>query len=847
MLSVFASPCQGAFSCGSLTRGSSVEGESRIAENENCIRTATDQADDAGIRAGVANGAMARVGALYEGTPGWLYSSGTVLPNATAEFPAIRKRTVNLPGGRWPEGWNCRILVSITNRYEFVLRFLGLLAALLILTGCQPSVGQNVEPLPTIFPSPTPPQFTLDEAERSASAFLYAWENADYASMHSLTNYQSRDATPVEEFSAFYEDAAETMTLKKISVQPRAISRDPTTPRVAVMTYDAIFETQLVGTFTDTGRELTLVYDDRDSAWRIAWSPADLFEEMRQGANLRLITTPVNRANIYDRNGVVLAMQDDRLIVTVSVVRRGIRDEAACLNKLAEAANLTVDVMTRRLNSTPPDWVNEIALIEPQAYTAHYNALEELCGATFGNRPARRYPNGSLMPQVLGSVGYVDPENVAAIVAQGFPQDAILGRSGIERTWDTVLRGSPRAELVLEQNNGTRLRVLTSSESQEAQALWLTIDTGLQQRVLELVSRAYADNAETWGKLSKGGAAIVMDVRTGEILAMVSYPTYDGNAFTPYPAMGRQAALDIIEKTGTDPRLPLLNRATQGRYPSGSTMKIGISLAVAESGVYSVNTRFSCSGSWTRHDTTRTDWLASGHGTLDLAGAITNSCNPYYYEAGYQMNLTDPFLMPTMLRHFGLGEPTGLTDIPEDAGSIGDPDTYRIKKGLQWSFVDAVSMAIGQGEVEVTPLQMLRLTAAVANGGDLWRPYLVQKAGLFDDFSYVAEPEALANLDVRPEVLATVRKGMCDVTTAWTGTATHIFVDSPLLNLGVCGKTGTAQNLIRNTTHAWFVGYAPKDDPEIAVVVMIEDAGEGSAVAAPLVRDIMEYYFFGES
>lgn len=717
----------------------------------------------------------------------------------------------------------------------------------LLLTACEPAQQQAVQPLPTLFPSPTPAAFTLDEAERTASSFLYAWEHSDYASMHSLLNFQTRDATPLDQFTAFYENAATTMKLERISVQPRTISRDPSAPRVATMVYDATFQTSLVGSFTDPDRQLTLVYDERESNWRVAWSPADLFAEMRQGARLRLITTPVNRANIYDRNGVVLAMQDDRLIVTVNVVRRNIRDEAACLNTLATAANLPVDVITVRLNNTPADWVNEIALIEPQAYTEHVAALESQCDATFGNRPARRYPNGSLMPHILGSVGYVDPENVPAVVAAGFPQDAILGRSGIERAWDETLRGKPKAELVLDLTNGTRLRTLASTPSREAQALWLTIDTGLQQRVLDLLSNAYAENAEGWGKVSKGASAIVMDVNTGEILAMVSYPTYDGNAFTPYPAMGRQAALDIIEKTGTDPRLPLLNRPTQGRYPSGSTMKIGVSLAVADSGVYTVNTTWACSGSWTRHDTTRTDWLPQGHGTLNLAGAITNSCNPYFYEAGYQMNLHDPFLMPTMLRNYGMGVPTGLTDIPEDPGNIGDPDTYRLKTGLQWSFVDAVSMAIGQGEVEVTPLQMVRLTAAVANGGDLMKPYLVKKAGLFDNFSYMAEPQALGNLDVSDTVMQAVRDGMCRVTTGATGTARHIFELSPSLqNIGVCGKTGTAQNLILNTTHAWFIGYAPKDDPEIAVVVMVEDAGEGSAVAAPLTRDIMEYYFFGE-
>lgn len=727
-----------------------------------------------------------------------------------------------------------------------MIRLFVALTALLILTACQPPRTET-QALPTLFPSPTPPNFTLDEAERTASAFLYAWESSDYGSMHSLLSYLTRDATPLSEFTAFYENAAKTMTLERLTVQPRAITRDPTTPRVAIMTYDMRFETNLVGSFQDTGRELTLVFDEREGNWRVAWSPADLFREMGQGARLRLITSQVNRANIYDRNGIVLAIQDERLIVTVNVVRRSIPDEAACLSVLANAANLPVDVLTTRLNNTPPDWVNEIAIIEPQAYTENVTALEERCGATFGNKSARRYPNGSLMPQILGSVGYVDPANIPAIVAEGFPQDSILGRSGIEQSWDRVLRGKPKAELALELNNGERVRLLTSRPSEEAQALWLTIDTSLQQRVLEMVSQAYADNAEGWGKVSRGAAAIIMDVHTGEILAMVSYPTYDGNAFTPYPAMGRQAALDIIEKAGTDPRLPLLNRATQGRYPSGSTMKIAVSLAVADSGVYTTRTTWSCSGSWTRHDTTRTDWLAGGHGTLDLAGAITNSCNPYYYEAGYQMNLRDPFLMPTMLRNYGFGTPTGLTDIAEDAGSIGDPDTYRQKTGLQWSFVDAVSMAIGQGEVEVTPLQMVRLTAAVANGGDLLKPYIVQKAGLFDDFSYEAAPDITGNLDVDQTVMDTVREGMCEVTTGFSGTARHIFIDSPLLNLGVCGKTGTAQNLPRGTTHAWFTAYAPKDDPEIAVVVIVEDAGEGSAVAAPLVRDIMEHYFFGES
>jgi len=722
-----------------------------------------------------------------------------------------------------------------------------MLIVLALLTACQPASPQALQPLPTLFPSPTPPNFTLDEAERAAGEFLYGWQTGDYAQMYARINFSTREATPFEQFQALYQGAAETITLQRVTTQSRAIARDLVAPRIVTLNYDATFETHLLGSFTDSGRQMTLVFDERDDGWRVAWSRGDIFRELGNGGRLRLITTPVNRANIYDHDGVVLAMQDERLIITVEVVRRNIPDETACLNTLLEASTLTLEQLQARLDSQASDWVNEVAIIEPGAYTLHKDALTTHCAADFGSRPARNYPNGSLMPHILGTVGYLDADDVPAILAEGFQQDAILGRSGIERQWDAMLRGVPRAQLVIEDASGARLRDIAERASEPAQAVWLTIDSDLQQKALELLTSAYAQNADGWARISKGASAIVIDVNTGAILAMVSYPSYDGNAFTPYPVMGREAAQDIIAKSSTDPRLPLLNRPAQGRYPSGSVMKIATSLAVAESGVYSINQRYSCSGSWTRDDITRTDWLASGHGTLDLAGAITNSCNPYFYEVGYQMNIRDPFLMPRYLRQFGLGVSTGMTDIPEDDGNIGDPDSYRIKTGLNWSFVDAVSMAIGQGEVEVTPLQITRLTAAVANGGTLWKSYLVEKAGLFSNFVYNAEPTSMGNLGVRAEVLDTVRRGMCDVTTAYSGTATQVFVDSPLLTLGVCGKTGTAQNLPGTTTHAWFAGYAPRIDPEIAVVIMVEDGGEGSGTAAPLVRDLMEFYFFGDN
>ncbi|HEX2622497.1 MAG TPA: penicillin-binding transpeptidase domain-containing protein, partial [Phototrophicaceae bacterium] len=362
-------------------------------------------------------------------------------------------------------------------------------------------------------------------------------------------------------------------------------------------------------------------------------------------------------------------------------------------------------------------------------------------------------------------------------------------------------------------------------------------------------AQTYASNPDL-RQTSKGGSAIVMNIHTGEILAMVSWPTYDDNALVPFPAIGKKAAQDILQALSTDTRNPLLNRPTQGRYPSGSVMKIGTAMAVVDSGIYTANTHYVCNGSWTRDGVTLDDWWAAGHGVVTPATAVTQSCNPFFYEVGYQMNLRDPELLPDYLRQFGLGQPTGLTEIPEDSGYIGDAETLRVKYGVQWSFSDASRMAIGQGEVEITPLQIIRLTAAIANGGTLYRPQILMRSGILDEISYSMTPDANGNINIRPDVIEMVREGMCAVTTSPVGTANFVFQDSPLLDIGICGKTGTAQDLPRPTTHAWFTAYAPRDNPEIAVTVMVENAGigisgEGSVMAAPIVRQIMEYYFLG--
>ena len=231
---------------------------------------------------------------------------------------------------------------------------------------------------------------------------------------------------------------------------------------------------------------------------------------------------------------------------------------------------------------------------------------------------------------------------------------------------------------------------------------------------------------------------------------------------------------------------------------------------------------------------------------MSVQTGLTNSCNPFFYEVGFRLNARDPWLLPTFATTMGLGELTGIAVIPEATGTIPTPDNITYFTGLPWSYAHAVNLSIGQGEVQVSPLQMLRMYAAIANGGYLLRPHLVRERGILDQRSPVAEREVMLATGIDPANLAIIQRGMCDVVASYTGTASHQFARSPLLDVGVCGKTGTAQVPGEDKPpHSWFIAYAPAKEPQIAIVTLVENAGEGSTVAAPLTRDILEYYYFG--
>lgn len=710
----------------------------------------------------------------------------------------------------------------------------------LLVVGCAPQTAQ-VSPLPTIAPTATQ-SIALEDAEFVANLFLDSWQKQDFVTMYQTLSFQSQEATPYEQFVKFYTDAQNIITMKNVTYTPRSLYRE--SDRIVVFHYDALFTTNILGNFEDTGRDLRLTLDRASNRWQVAWSLGDIFPEMGNGAVLRFESSIPRRANIYDRNGDILADQNG-VMVDVNVIPKDIPDITLCLNAIAEATDSTPADAQNKLSRGNSDWVINVGVLEPPRFTQYQTRLETACKATFAQKAIRRYPRGSLMPNILGHVGYPTEAEVPDLVRLGFNAETIIGRAGIERSWDSTLRGQPGGRLSLVAPSGTRLRILAETTSVIPESLWLTIDAEVQEYVLQVLGEAYLESAETWGQTSKGASAIVFDVNTGEILAMVSYPSYEGNALNPFPAVGRTVANDVLKNLAENPANPLLNRATQGIYPAGSVMKAIDALAVGDSNIYGLDKVYACSGVWQQENDRRFDWLAGGHGRVTIASALTQSCNPFFYQVGFDMNAIDPFLLPNYARRFGFGAVTGLRDLSEASGTIPDPDWIRINRGIPWTFSHSVSMAIGQGEVEVTPLQMVRFYAGIGHPeGTLYRPQLVLEKGILDARTFLATPEANGALNIRDDVLAFVRQGLCDVTTAQYGTASHIFRNSPLLSIGVCAKTGTAQASGSNPPHSWFTAYAPKNNPQIATVVMVENAGDGSAIAAPITRRILEWYFF---
>jgi penicillin-binding protein 2 len=398
----------------------------------------------------------------------------------------------------------------------------------------------------------------------------------------------------------------------------------------------------------------------------------------------------------------------------------------------------------------------------------------------------------------------------------------VIGKSGIEKYFDRLLRGIEGTEYVEVAASGQILGVLTEYQGTKAEPgndLFLTIDADIQEAAFD----AFGEHC--------CGAAVAIDPRSGEILAMVSYPANNANLFST--VMPDTTWKRIVE----DPNNPLLNRPLDGQYPPGSPYKPIIAGAALELNLIDRFTPFSpCTGGYRFGNRVFRCWYLQGHGKLDLVGAIEQSCDVYFYQLGYKLGLTDFYRFSS---DCGFGRKTGI-DLPqESSGNVPDKEWYDTKIGVnQWTQAVLLNLAIGQGEILVTPLQLTQFYCGLANKGRVYKPYVLKSIVGPDGRETVQGGEFSFELPFSQKTIDLINEGLVAVLHGEKGTARG----SRIKGVTMAGKTGTAQNP-HGEEHSWFVGFAPVENPEIVACVIVENAGHGSEVAAPAVSRIIKAYF----
>lgn len=727
-------------------------------------------------------------------------------------------------------------------RSRIVLLFL-LLPAAAVASACATLSGlgdSRMDEPPTPTPSPTATTAPITEdASGYARAFYRAWELGDYLGMYSLLAPSSQSLVDSAAFIRRYEEAMRTAAVSTVHAQPLGMLQEGDRAQFGVR---VTLTSDVVG---DLVREHNAPLAYESGRWGIVWNESLILPELAGGNRLTMEARVPSRGNIYDVNGKALAYQGSAF--ELGVIPGQIENETGLLSALGPALGLPAEQIKEKYAAALPDWYVPVGVVAEDDLQQYVLSLEPYLGkglATPKRRPMRLYSDTNSAAHVIGYMGAIPPERLADYQAQGFTGDETVGIAGLEAWGEDYLNGDRGGILSVVDPTGQVIAVVADRDPQPARSVYTTLDLDFQAAVEQALADAIASHPA-----ANFGAIAVLDPNNGQVRALATWPSYDPKAFDPLRPDSAEAVGALLNNPGQ----PLLNRATQGAYPAGSTFKLVTYAAALNSGLYDADTRYSSTGSWSRlgEEFTKFDWLSGGHGTISLRTALVVSCNSCFYDVGYTIDGTDNTLLPRIAREFGLGRPTGIQGIAESAGLIPDPEWKINNIGEGWATGDAVNMAIGQGYVQVTPLQMANIAAAIANGGTLYQPTLVDHVGEAGTTPGESPPpSAGSTLPLSPEQIAVVRESLWNVTHASNGTATHRFVGMPV---PVAGKTGTAE-APPGLPHAWFVGYAPAEPyttaggrvveaPELALAVVLENAGEGSDVAAPLFRRVVELYY----
>jgi len=552
------------------------------------------------------------------------------------------------------------------------------------------------------------------------------------------------------------------------------------------------------------------------------------YASLAESNRVRTYTLVPPRGIIYDRFGTILVQNAPSFAFTMTYA--DLPTDAAIrssdLDRAATVAGIPRTELDLLLPVAKQDPLDPFVVRRGIPYeSAMRLAIAEplLPGFRLSETAVRSYSLAApTLSHVLGYTGNISEEEYADFAAAGYRRTDEIGKTGIERSEEEVLRGTTGSLLVEVDSHGHELSVDGRTEPVAGKNLTLTID-------LDLQAFAEARLSVMLSKLGLRKASIIaIDPRDGSIRAMVSEPTFDSNAFSS--GIDQEAYAALI----ADPAMPLFNRSISGEYPPGSTFKPYVSYTALADGVIDAKTSFLSTGGIRVGEWFFPDWKAGGHGITDVRKAIAESVNTFFYIVGGGL---DDFTglgverIADGARKFGFGSPTNVRLPGEADGFLPSKEWKQEAKGERWYVGDTYHLAIGQGDMLATPLQIAAANATIANGGTRFVPGLVEKVG-----DELVEP-IQASDSLESSSIQIVREGMRQAVTK--GSARSLST----LSQTVAGKTGTAQAPGDVPTHAWFEGFGPYEDPTLSVVVLIENGGEGSSVAVPIAKDIFEWWF----
>ncbi|MDO8435130.1 MAG: penicillin-binding protein 2 [bacterium] len=545
------------------------------------------------------------------------------------------------------------------------------------------------------------------------------------------------------------------------------------------------------------------------------------FRDTAEGNRLRIQVLPAPRGVIVDRHGVPLVQNVPRfqlhLRPQTALKKQVLAPEIVTLFSriLGKSDDVFTSELTQALASK-----NEVVVLAD--FLTHEQALqlaistEGLIGLTLEYVPTRFYPDGTYVGSIVGYTGPLNPEEYQRLKVEGYRFNDAIGRSGIEASYESELRGVDGAREFEIESSGRALTPIAEHRALPGKQLMVTIDLEVQKTAVLALEKSLRSNG------ARAGAAIVMDARDGSIITLASLPTYDPNLFTQRRTPEDQEALDRLF---TDPLRPLFNRAIAGQYPPGSTIKPALSLYALATGSITPTSTVLSTGGIRVGEWFFPDWKAGGHGITDVRKAIADSVNTFFYTIGVgggNIRAVGPTGIRDSLLQVGFAEPTGI-DVPgEEAGFLGSPEWKQKTFGEPWYVGDTYHSAIGQGYTLATPLQVAYMTGLIATDGMTLRPHVTKKT----------HEKPLPKIAVDAKHFSVVREGMRMTVTDGSG---RRLASSPL---NIAGKTGTAQGAPGKRTHAWFTSFAPYENPRYVVTVFLEEGGEGSTSAVPVAEAI---------